>query len=168
LVCALAGAALLVGARPEGGLPGSALVGVLFALGSALGYAAVTVCGRLVAASAHPLQVNGIAFACGALLLLALALPTGLTAAYPPLGWGLLAYLGLVPTALAFGLFLVGMRTTAATEATIVTLLEPLTATLLAWLLFGERLGPQGLVGALLLAAAMAVLYRGARLNGER
>jgi len=63
-----------------------------------------------------------------------------------------------VPTALAYGLFLTGMRATPATVASIATLLEPLTATLLAWVLFGERLGPLGLAGTALLLTAMAVL----------
>jgi DME family drug/metabolite transporter len=40
-------------------------------------------------------------------------------------------------------------------------MLEPLTATILAWLIFDERLAPAGFIGALLLLAAMAVLYHG-------
>jgi drug/metabolite transporter, DME family len=160
LAGALAGTALLV-SPADHGAGGSTLAGVLFALGSAFGYAAVTVCGRSLAGRAEPLQINAIAFTTGALLLLALALPSGFVASYPALGWGLLLYLGLVPTALAFGLFLHGMRTTPATDATIVTLLEPLIATLLAWGMFGERLGPLGIVGAALLLGSLLVLYRG-------
>jgi DME family drug/metabolite transporter len=53
------------------------------------------------------------------------------------------------------------MRTITATVASIVTLLEPLTATVLAWVLFGERLGPGGAPGILLLFGALALLYRG-------
>lgn len=163
LLCALAGTALLVGRGPEQGLGGGALAGVLFALAAAFCYASITVCGRLVAGSAHPLQVNAVAFSAGALLLLLIATPGGLATGYPAAGWGLLVYLGLGPTVLAYWLFMRGMASTSATTATIVTLLEPLTATLLAWLLFGERLGPLGLLGALLLLGAMAVLYRSAR-----
>ena len=50
------------------------------------------------------------------------------------------------------------MRAATATEASIVTLLEPLTAAGLAWLLLGERLGPLGLLGALALFGAMLLL----------
>ncbi|HZS87474.1 MAG TPA: DMT family transporter [Chloroflexota bacterium] len=81
---------------------------------------------------------------------------------YPPQGWLLLVGLGLIPTAAGHLLFQSGMRTTPATAASILTLMEPLTATILAWILFGERLGPGGLPGALLLLGALAVLYRGA------
>ncbi|MBC8076377.1 MAG: EamA family transporter, partial [Chloroflexales bacterium] len=77
-----------------------------------------------------------------------------------PVGWMMLVYLGLVPTALAYVLFLRGMRTTSATVASIVTLLEPLTSTALAWLIFGERFGPLGFVGAALLLGAIGLLMR--------
>lgn len=160
LVGALAGTALLVGQGPVGIAPGNLLVGTLFAFGSALGYAAVTVCGRLLTPEIHPLQVNAVAFPTGALLLLVLVLPQGLVTSYPLVGWGLLLYLGLIPTALAYGLFLAGVRQVGATAATLVTLLEPLTATLLAWLLLGERLAPLGLLGAVLLVMALALLAR--------
>lgn len=42
------------------------------------------------------------------------------------------------------------MRTTSVTVASIVTLLELLTSTALAWLIFGERFGSLGSVGAAL------------------
>jgi drug/metabolite transporter, DME family len=159
---ALIGTALLVGQGPAGLAPRDQLTGALFALGSAFGYAAVTVCGRLLSPQAHPLQVNAIAFPAGALLLLGLALPQGLVVSYSPVGWALLLYLGLAPTALAYGLFLAGVRRVGVTAATLVTLLEPLTATVLAWLLLGERFAPLGLLGAALLVAALALLARSA------
>lgn len=158
LLGAIGGTALLVGGGPLGVAPAALLGGALFALASAAGYAAMTICGRLLSPQAHPLQVNAVAFSAGAAMLLALALPGGFVFTYAPLGWGLLLYLGLVPSALAYGLFLAGVRRTGATAATMVTLLEPLTATLLAWLLFGERLGPLGLLGAGLLGLALAML----------
>lgn len=65
-----------------------------------------------------------------------------------------------MPTALGYILFMVGMRTTAATVASLVTLVEPLTAVVLAWLLFGEHLGPLALVGAALLLGAVLLLAR--------
>src|SRR4051812_16918861 len=117
LACALAGTALLVAGRPMAGSRAS-LLGVFLALGSASGYAIVTLCGRAIAGRTHPLQVNAIAFAAGAILVFALALPNGLVVTYPTTGWLALGYLGLVPTALAYGLFLAGMSTIPATVAT--------------------------------------------------
>jgi DME family drug/metabolite transporter len=53
-----------------------------------------------------------------------------------------------------------GLRTITVTTSTIISLLEPLTSTLLAWLLLGERLGPLGFVGAALLLGAMVIVFR--------
>jgi DME family drug/metabolite transporter len=70
----------------------------------------------------------------------------------------MLLYLGCVPTALGYGLFQIGMRSLSATLASIVTMCEPLTAAILAWLLFHEELAPLGLLGAGLLLGAMAII----------
>jgi DME family drug/metabolite transporter len=69
--------------------------------------------------------------------------------------------MGCIPTALAYVLFQSGMRSTPATLTSILTLCEPLTAAVLAWLLFGERLSPLGIVGALLLLGTILLLARG-------
>jgi DME family drug/metabolite transporter len=86
----------------------------------------------------------------------------GFVLSYPVSGWVLLLYLGLVPTVLAYVLFLEGIRHTTATAASITTLLEPLTSTLLAWLFFKEQLGVFGLLGAMLLLGAIVLLFRNA------
>jgi DME family drug/metabolite transporter len=163
LIGGLIGTGLLVwpGAGAGAARPGS-LAGVLLALGSALGYSIMTLCSRALAGRYHPLQSMAVGFGAGALILLPFALSSGLIASYPLAGWALLLHLGLIPTALAFVLFLAGMRTTTATVASVVTLVEPLTGTGLAWLLFGERLGPLGWFGATLLVGALAIIYRGA------
>jgi drug/metabolite transporter, DME family len=162
LACALAGTAMLIWVGPEtGGARRDTLAGVLLALGSAFGYTMLTLYSRTLSGRYHPLQPITIGFAAGALLLLPFALATGFVISYPAGGWALLLYLGLVPTALAYVLFLTGMRSVTATVASIATLIEPLTSTLLAWLLFGEQLGPLGVFGAALLLGAIGLLYRG-------
>ena len=95
---------------------------------------------------------------CLAIVLLCLALPTRFVMSYHAQEWLLLLYLGSIPTALAYSLFMVGIRSTSATITSIVTLCEPLTSALLAWIFFGERLGALGLVGALLLLSALLLL----------
>lgn len=54
--------------------------------------------------------------------------------------------------------YVVGLRTTPVAVSGVLTLMEPLTATLLGVAVFGERLGALGTVGAALLLAAVAVL----------
>ena len=70
----------------------------------------------------------------------------------------MIVYIGLGPTALGYGLFLGGMRSTSAPVAGVLVLLEPLTAMLLAWALFGERMGFVGVIGAVLLLGVIGLL----------
>jgi DME family drug/metabolite transporter len=159
LVCALVGTALLIQIQPGSSLV-SSWSGVGWALCSAFGYACMTVVSQALAGRYHPVQSVAIGLGVGAILLLFTAGVSGLTISYSLTGWGLLIYLGVVPTALAFGLFLTGMRHTTATVASIATLLEPLTSAFLAWLIFNEQLSPLGAVGAALLCGAMLLLWR--------
>ncbi len=94
----------------------------------------------------------------GALLLLVCAAATRLVLTYSPTGWLILLFLGIVPTALGYALFQAGMRSIPATLASIITMCEPLTAALLAWLFFHEELGLSGLLGAGLLLGAMTMI----------
>ena len=160
LLCAISGTALLVFAHSTPKSFSSSLIGVLFALASACGYAGIILSGRLLADRYHPLHINLVAFGTGALLLLGLALSTKFVVSYPMQSWLLLLYLGSVPTALAYALFFVGIRTVPATITSIITLCEPLTSASLAWLFFGEQLGAIGLLGALLLLGAIVALTR--------
>jgi len=156
---ALLGLLLLVGLPTAGAEVTTDRLGVLLALGSATGYAGLTVLGRWLAPRLGPREVNLVSFTTGALVLLPFALGSGSglrvddVRALAPL-----VYLGLVPTVLAYGLFFSGVRTVAPGVATTLTLVEPLTATLLAALLLGERLSGGGLTGAALLLGAVALL----------
>ena len=159
LVGAIGGTLLLVGGAPEAAAPGELWIGVALALGAGFSYSLVALGGRVVAPHYHPLQPITLAFSLGALLLLPSALATGLVVSYPPTGWLLLVYLGLVPTALAYGLYLRGLRSISATVATILSLIEPLGSTLLAVLLLGEQLTGLALIGIILLLCSMILLY---------
>lgn len=162
LGCALGGTALLTGTPERTGAFIHLLIGGGLALISAAGYAGVILSGRALSSRYHPLQVNAVSFSVGALLLLGCALSTRLVIHYPATSWLLLLYMGCIPTALAYLLFQAGMRSTPATLTSILTLCEPLTAAILAWLLFGERLSLLGILGALLLLGTILLLARGA------
>ncbi len=161
LVCALGGTILLTGASEGTGTPTHFFAGILLSLICAAGYAGVILSGRALSSRYHPLQINTAAFSIGALLLLGCSLYTRLVFTYSGVDWLLLLYLGCIPTALAYMLFQTGMRSTPATLTSILTLCEPLTAAILAWSLFGERLSLPGIVGALLLLGTILLLARG-------
>ncbi len=159
LIAAVLGTSLLALQGPvDAPVGGETVIGLLFALGSGLGYAVLTLFSRALAERYHPLQPVTVAFAVGALLLFPLAFAGGLTIDYPTEAWGLLIYLGVVPTALAYWLFLLALRTVPATVASILTLLEPLTSATLAALIFNESLSALGWAGAVLLLGALLVL----------
>jgi drug/metabolite transporter, DME family len=156
LVVALTGLVLLVGISAGADTGTTVVLGALMAVGSALGYAVVTLAGTGVPAGV-PVTLAG--FAGGAVLLTPVALVAGLRFTGEPVALAVLLYLGLVPSALAYTMFFTGLRSVPGAVASIVTLLEPLTATSLATAFLGERLAPGALAGGLLVLAAVAGLY---------
>ncbi|MGY1707125.1 DMT family transporter [Geodermatophilus sp. SYSU D00697] len=156
LVAALTGLGLLVGLTAGASTGTAVLLGALLAVGSALGYAVVTLASGAVPAGV-PVTLAG--FAGGALLLTPVALAAGLRLTAEPVALATLLYLGAVPSAAAYALFFRGLRTVPGAVAAIVTLLEPVTATVLATAFLGERLPLGALAGGLLVLAAVAGLY---------
>ncbi len=168
LVGALLGCVLLVGLHPsENTRYGyNLLLGVFLACIAAASYGSVIVCGRFLAAAYHPLQVTAVTFGAGTLVLGLINLLSGIIAVHTAQGWLLVLYLGLVPTAFAYWLFQLGLRSVSATAASIVSMLDPLVAALLAWGLFGETLAATGIAGALLLVLSIGFLSVGKRKSG--
>jgi DME family drug/metabolite transporter len=160
---AVAGTALLVvGPHGLGEVAGHFGLGALLALGAGVSYAVYAVAAKRLLARVTPLAVSAITFALAAAFLApVLLVDPAPAAAAMAAGWPLLLYLGLGPTAVAYALFTAGLGRVPATAAGIVSLLEPLTATTLGLLVFGERLGAPGLAGAALLLAALTLLTRG-------
>ena len=160
---ALAGLGLLVG-LPDGGVPEAAmLVGVLLALIAAGGFAAITLIGSSPVPGLDDLTVTGFGFTAGGLTLLPLAAAGGIGFRPGPAAFGLLIVLAIGPTAVAYTLYFRGLRTAAASTAALLTLLEPLTAAVLAALILGERLSVTGIAGAAILAMAVIGTVRANR-----
>jgi DME family drug/metabolite transporter len=131
--------------------------GTWWALLSAAGYAGVTLLNRAFATEPYATATGG--FVVGGLCLLPIALVQGLLPSGDPLVfWTVIVYLGAVPTALAYGLFFIGLGAVRATTASVITLVEPVGAALLGVLLFGERLTPAAVCGGCLLLGAVALL----------
>lgn len=158
LACGLTGLALLVG-DPAAGTGSNVLLGASLAVGSAAGFAGVTLLSRSLAGRVESADVTLLSFTIAAVLLFPITLLTGFGAPLGLQGLGLLLYMGSLPTALAYALFFRGMHGVQPAVAAGLTLVEPLTAVLLAALLFGERLGFAGMVGGALLSGAVLLLY---------
>ena len=153
---ALAGLGLLVG-LPAGGYGADAVLeSAGMALLAAAGFAVLTLAGAVPVPGLGEETVTGLGFTLGGLILLPLAAAAGGLAFRPTaaaLGW--LAALAVGPTALAYTLYFRGLRGAPASTGALLSLLEPLTATVLSVAFLGNRLSPTGIAGAGLLAAAV-------------
>jgi DME family drug/metabolite transporter len=159
LALGVAGTALLV-LEPAGApaAPARSAAGVLLALVAGLAYALYVVVTKRTLARAAPLPLTAATFTAAAVFMLPLLAWTDAPLGQAARGWPWLLYLGAVATAGAYALYALGLRRVPAAVAGVVTLLEPLTATLLGVLVFGERLGAATVFGALLLVAALGLL----------
>lgn len=165
LPVALVGLVLLVGGaagvQPDG--DGRAWVGAMFAVVSASGYASVTLLGGSLSRRVAAEHVTTFGFVTAAVVALPVGLAVGMTAPLSGTTLALVVYLGVVPTAAAYAMFFAGLRGTPSGTVAVITLLEPLTATLLAVILVDERLGLWQWLGAALLVAALLALAVGRR-----
>jgi DME family drug/metabolite transporter len=161
LALALAGLVLLVGGSGAGAgaddaaSAGRPVLSALVALVCAAAFAAMTVVNREPVPGLAPLVLTGASFTLGAVLLLPVVLVVGMGHV---VSWPAVVWLGVGPTALAYAAYFSGLRSVPGTTASLLALLEPLTAALGAALLRDERLGWAGLAGGLLLLLAIVVL----------
>jgi drug/metabolite transporter, DME family len=140
-------------------------LGILAALGSGTAYAlaadvAAALSQRLdtLTLTTATLSITAAVLVPGGLILAFVhdeALTTTNTAS-----WLLIIYLGVVTMAVAYALLFTGLRTTPSGTAVVATLLEPVTAVLIAELFLSEQLTPAGFLGSLLILAAIASLGR--------
>jgi drug/metabolite transporter (DMT)-like permease len=154
---ALAGAALIAYGDWTGS-PGS-LRGNLLALAGAVTVAAYQVIGRGLR-TALPLDayVLGV-WSTASLALALLALGSGVPLApFPPRTWLVFAALALVPTIGGHGLVNRSLRSLPAPTVGLFLLGEPLGASLLAFLAFGETPGRWTLAGGAVVLAALALV----------
>ena len=158
LAAALAGTALIVLKPGDGGPQASGhdlLIGVGWSLASAVLYAGFTlVSGRLsTSLGAGPATTCLTVVAAAAMGLSALYRPLSWPAEVPPEAW--LLYLGVVTAALALLAFSWGAARLSPTALTVATLVEPLTAVLLAALLLNQQLAASQWAGVALLLAGI-------------
>jgi drug/metabolite transporter (DMT)-like permease len=135
-------------------------IGVALGLGAALVYSTYIlvsdgVVGRISPALLSALVCSGaaVSLAAGSAALGQLQ-PGQVSAA----GWGWLASIAAVSTVLAISFFFAGLKRVGPTTASILATVEPLVTVLLAFLVFGETLGPVQIAGGALVLSAVVVL----------
>ena len=160
IALALIGLVLLTAGGDVGPAP---LQGLALAVLSAVGYAGVTLLTRAMGrrnGGSDQYNLTLLGTVIGMLCLLPVAALEGLVPSHgPPLrNAALLGYLGAVPTALAYGLFNAGLSSVRATAASVVALMEPVTAAVIAIAFLGERMTARAMAGTLVLMAAVVLL----------
>ena len=149
----------------DGGIEGgsASVTAVACGLGSAATYAVlVLLAKRLLQASVHPLTVAFWDCAIGALALAPLLLLVERVLPQDAAEWGAVLLLGIVLTGLSTLAYAALLRHVTAQAAGLLTFLEPVAGTLLAWALLGQPLGRSTVVGAaLVLGAGVAVVLAG-------
>lgn len=166
LTVGVVGTTLLVGGAEIHAGP-HFLLGVLLALGAALGYAVFAVMTKVGLGDFKPLSLSALTLSVAGLVLLPIVLITHPSVSEVARGWPLFLYMGLAPTAFSYGLYTIGLRRTTATKASIAGLVEPLTATMLGVIVFREQLGALGWTGAALLLSALLFLSYPTRRNND-
>jgi len=129
---------------------------LLFGTLSGLSYAGYFLMGRPLFGRNAPSRVLAWALAAASVVLL----PFVEWRLHSTTAWLAIGFLAVVCT---FGAYLsnaTGLRTVAASRAATVATLEPVLAVVAAWLVWGERLAPLGLVGALLVVAGIVMSAR--------
>ena len=152
----LVGLVFLVGAPPDVAA-GTALLGALTALLSGSSFAAITLVGRRPVVGLSESAMTGWSFLLGgSLLVVGFTMAGGSpTPTVTAASIALLVALAVFPTAAAYTFWFRGLRTSPASTAAVIGLLEPLTGTVLAMIVLGERLTVVGLIGAALSLVAV-------------
>jgi drug/metabolite transporter (DMT)-like permease len=157
LVLASAGLVLVLAGAGTGALDP---VGMGLGLAAALVYAAYILVSEEVVRRVGPLVLSALVCT-GAAVSVTLggtALGEVQAAAVTAAGFGWLGALALVSTVAAIVLFFAGLARVGPTTASILSTAEPMTAVLLAFLVFGESLGVAQLAGGTLVLGGVLIL----------
>jgi len=165
VVLALLGLGLLVGLPTAAPDPLAAVAGAGAAVAAGSAFATMTLVGTVPVPGLDAMVATGASFLVGGLLLAVPAAALGGPAVPMTLaGAGLLALFAVLPTALAYTAYFRGLAAGASPgTGTVLALLEPLTAAVLAAVVLGERIGAAGVAGALLLGIAVLLTARADR-----
>lgn len=167
LGAALGGLVLVSVAGHESSTGPAPAAGVLLAVASGTTYALTTAAGGSISRTTSPLVLtSGMTLVGAAVLLPCLFLVEGPRTTTDPAALAWLLYLGALTMAMAYVLLYSGLRVVAPSTAVTASLVEPVTAAVVAAVVLGESLGPAAVVGILLVLGAVAGLGRPAAAAG--
>lgn len=162
---ALTGAVILALARAQSGegpsTPQDGWIGDAMGLSAAVGYAGYLLIVRSLGQRVSVGAVMCLATFSGALYALALSLALGEALLPHSLqGWLILAGLGVIVQAGGQGLIAYGVGRLPIVVSTVLLWMQPLSAAVLSWIMFGEELSAFALAGAALILTGLFVVQR--------
>jgi drug/metabolite transporter (DMT)-like permease len=160
LILAFSGSALVARAYDPARLSLN-LAGIGFGLGAGFTYALFTLFGKAVVKKYSPFTALAYQLFFGALFLAPFQRGDELALfAQHPSAWFYLLGLVLGPTLGAIGFFTMGLRSVPASNASILATIEPVMASVLAFVVLGERLEGLQMLGGALVVSGAGVLAR--------
>ncbi|WP_404446556.1 EamA family transporter [Sutcliffiella horikoshii] len=142
-------------------------IGVLMALGAGLSFAVYAIVSRDMAGKFPSLSIVAVVFTLSAVFLAPFMLVFDMTWVTDVRGWGIVLYLGVMTTGVAYMLFARGLTHVSSSTAVTLALAEPLTATLFGVFLLGENLNATSWIGMVLLMVGIGLLIVGANGTGN-
>ena len=134
-------------------------IGDWLALCSGLAYSSWYIFGKVLGRNREPAVTSFLGLCIGAAMLFPLAIALeGLRVPQTLTGWELVATVGIVPTAIAYLLYLAGLKLIDATAASVFAIVEPLTAAILAFFIFQETLSFASFVGFGLIISSIILI----------
>ncbi len=158
IVLTVAGCALVVRVYDPAALRLNFL-GVLAGVGTAFAFAFYILTSRAALRFVRPWTLVAYGYLAASVVWLPLVPPWRMVAAgFPRQTWGAFLAIATLGTVVPFGLFINGLKHLPPTQASILAMLEPVVATLAAYLILGEALLPlQALGGVLVLSGVILV-----------
>lgn len=131
-------------------------LGVLMALGAGFCSASYVIAAKAeLDRGGHVVELPGVAYLLGAVMLAPMVLTQPLSWVLTPAGLMLVAYLGVVTMALANVFQVIGLRGMSPGPAATLLLADPMTATVLGVVVLGETIPALGVLGLMLVLAGL-------------
>jgi len=134
-------------------------IGDWLAIGSGLAYSTWYIFGKVLGRNREPAVTSLLGMCLGAAMLFPLTLATeGLRVPQTLTAWELVAAVGIIPTAMAYLLYLAGLKLIDATSASVFAIMEPLTSAILAFIIFQETLSYAAFIGFALIISSIFLI----------
>jgi drug/metabolite transporter (DMT)-like permease len=156
---ALVGTALVAAGDGLGAVDG---IGVLLALACAVAFAAYMLLSHAVVGRVHPVPLSaGVCSGCALTFVVTATVQDGLPTDIGGAGWALVVALALLSTVVAITTLAAGTARVGPSTATVIATIEPMVATVLAFIVLDERLSALQLAGGALIVVSVLIAGSG-------